>query len=79
VRLQDRQNQRWRRGGGRGKCGRFSLLWEHGLFGLVGTNAFLTAGPQMSLALRLARGDRMMWEMAGAKGLSYLAASIPEV
>jgi hypothetical protein len=34
--------------------------------------------PNVSLALRLARDERMMWEMVEAKGLSYLAASIPE-
>jgi hypothetical protein len=34
--------------------------------------------PNVSLALRLARDERMMWEMVGAKCLSYLAASIPE-
>jgi hypothetical protein len=34
--------------------------------------------PNVSLALRLARDERMMWEMVGAKGLSYLAASILE-
>lgn len=34
--------------------------------------------PNVSLALSLAREERLMWEMAGAKSLSYLAASFPD-
>jgi hypothetical protein len=34
--------------------------------------------PSLHLPLRLAREERQSWEMAGAKGLSYLAALLPE-
>jgi hypothetical protein len=49
------------------------IIWNH-------RNKCIFDGwtPNVSLALRLAREERLMREMAGAKGLSYLAASIPE-
>jgi hypothetical protein len=34
--------------------------------------------PSLSLSLRLAREERQSWEVAGAKGLSCLAALLPE-
>jgi hypothetical protein len=34
--------------------------------------------PSLDFSLRLAREERQSWEMAGAKGLSYLAALILE-
>jgi hypothetical protein len=34
--------------------------------------------PSLTLPLRLAREERQFWEVAGAKGLSYLAALLPE-
>jgi hypothetical protein len=35
--------------------------------------------PNVSLAIRMALEERWMWEMAGAKGLSYLSAPLLEV
>jgi hypothetical protein len=34
--------------------------------------------PSLALSLRLAREEKQLWEVAGAKGLSYLAALLPE-
>jgi hypothetical protein len=33
--------------------------------------------PSLALSLRLAGEERLFWEVAGAKGLSYLAALLP--
>jgi hypothetical protein len=35
--------------------------------------------PNVSLTIRMAMDERWMWEMAGAKGLSYLSAPLLEV
>jgi hypothetical protein len=35
--------------------------------------------PNVTLAIRMAMEERWMWEMAGAKGLSYLSAPLLEV
>ena len=34
--------------------------------------------PSLALSLRLAREERQFWEVAGAKGLSYLAVLLRE-
>jgi hypothetical protein len=49
------------------------IIWNH-------RNKCIFEGwtPNISLALSLAREERLMWEMAGAKSLSYLAASSPD-
>jgi hypothetical protein len=39
---------------------------------------FYGCTPSLDLSLRLAREERQSWEMAGAKGLSYHVALIPE-
>jgi hypothetical protein len=39
---------------------------------------FYGCTPSLDLSLRLAREERQSWEMAGAKGLSYLAALLSE-
>jgi hypothetical protein len=50
------------------------------LKGLNSLNRYVFYGwtPNLSLSLRLAGEERMRWEMAGAKGMSFLAAQHPE-
>jgi hypothetical protein len=38
---------------------------------------FYGCTPSLDLSIKLAREERQSWEMAGAKGLSYLVTLIP--
>jgi hypothetical protein len=48
------------------------IIWNH-------RNKCIFDGwtPNVSLALKMVGEERSMWEMAGAKGFSYLAALLP--
>lgn len=50
-------------------------MQEEGLVFETFSNVMLMAG---ATTLRLAREERLMWEMVAAKYLSYLAALLPE-
>jgi hypothetical protein len=48
---------------------------EKGILGA--SRSMVGCTPSLDLSIKLAREERQSWEMAGAKGLSYLAALIP--
>jgi hypothetical protein len=50
------------------------IIWNH-----RNKCVFDNWNPNVSLAIRMALEERWMWEMAGAKGLSYLSAPLLEV
>jgi hypothetical protein len=50
------------------------IIWNH-----RNKCVFNNWNPNVSLAIRMALEERWMWEMAGAKGLSYLSAPLLEV
>jgi hypothetical protein len=48
------------------------ITWKH-----RNSCVFYGCTPSLDLSIKLAREERQSWEMAGAKGLSYLVALIP--
>jgi hypothetical protein len=49
------------------------MIWKH-----RNRCVFDNWTPSLPLILRLADEERRMWELAGAKGLAYMAASLPD-